>query len=90
MIGAQRPDPNPTGITTSQVVIGATVVLVTVLAFTLYSARDSAREEEPSASERARREVIESVIDACRRYDKPTETELDDACESLLGADNPL
>lgn len=86
MNDAHRPDPISTGITTKQVVIGAGVVLLTVLAFTLYSARGI----EPSAAERARREVIESVIEACRRYDKATETELDEACESLLGADNPL
>ena len=75
MTDGQRPEPNPTGITTKQVVIGAGVVLLTVLAFALYSGR----ELEPSAAERARREVTESVIDACRRYDKPSETELDDA-----------
>lgn len=86
MTDTHRPDPNPAGITTKQVVIGAGVVLLTVLAFTLYSAR----EEEPTAAERARREVIESVMEACRSHDKPSETELDDACESLLGADNPL
>lgn len=86
MTDAHPQDPVPTGITTKQVVIGAAVVLLTVLAFTLYSAR----EEQPGAAERARREVIESVIDTCRRYDKPGETELDHACESLLGPDNPL
>jgi hypothetical protein len=86
MNDAHQPDPTPPPITTKQVVIGAAVVLLTVLALTLYSAR----EEEPSAAERARREVIESVVDACRRYDKPGETELDDACESLLGVDSPL
>ena len=74
-----------TSVTTRQVVIGAAVVLLAALAFAIHSAV-----EEPPDAMRARRAVMNSVIEACRQFDKPDETELDDACEVLLEDENPL
>ena len=69
--------PASTSVTTRQVVIGAAVVLLAALAFAVY---------EPADALRARRAVIE----ACRQFDEPDEKELDEACEVLLGDENPL
>ena len=77
--------PESTPITTKQIVMGAGTVLLMAVAFAIYSAV-----QEPPDAVRARRAVFDSVIDACRQFDKPDETELDEACEFLLEDENPL
>ena len=85
MTNEQFEPPASTSVTTRQVVIGAGVVLLTALAFGVYSTV-----YEPPDAVRARRAVFNSVIEACRQFDKPDETELDAACDFLLADENPL
>ena len=65
---------------------GAAAVLLLALGWALYS-----DQQQPlDAAERVRREMMNNMIEACKRYDIPEETELDDACEFLLKEKNPL
>ena len=87
MTNDQPQGPLPTAFTAKQVVFGAVVVLLATIVLALYS---STRNDDYDAVENARREVIDTMIEACRRYDKPEESELDDACGFVLGDESPL
>ncbi len=87
MTNEQPQGPLPTAFTAKQVVFGAGVVLLVTIALALYS---STRDDEYDAADNARGQMINTMIEACRRYDKPGETELDDACGFVLGDESPL